>query len=42
MGLRRQNGTFVAAFSAQGATKEGIAEAAKQDYRGLAQKPSTT
>ena len=40
--LRRQNGAFVAAFSAQGAAKEGIVEAAKQDYRGLAQKPSTT
>ena len=40
--LRRQNGAFVAAFSAQGAAKEGIVEAAKQDYRALAQKPSTT
>jgi hypothetical protein len=30
--LRRQDGTFVAAFSAQGATKEGIVEAAKEDY----------
>jgi hypothetical protein len=40
--LRRQNGAFVAAFSAQRATKEGIVEAAKQDYRALAQKPSTT
>jgi hypothetical protein len=30
--LRRQDGTFVAAFSAQGATTEGIAEAAKEDY----------
>ena len=30
--LRRQDGTFVAAFSAQGATKEGILEAAKEDY----------
>jgi hypothetical protein len=40
--LRRQNGAFVAAFSAQGATKEGIVEAAKEDYRALAQKPSTT
>ena len=26
--LRRQDGTFVAAFSAQGATKEGIVKAA--------------
>ena len=33
--LRRQDGIFVAAFSAQGATKEGIAEAAKEDYRRL-------
>jgi hypothetical protein len=40
--LRRQDGTFVAAFSAQGATKESIVEAAKEDYRDLAQKPSTT
>jgi hypothetical protein len=39
--LRRQDGTFVAAFSAQGATKESIVEAAKEDCRGLAQKPST-
>jgi hypothetical protein len=30
--LRRQDGTFVAAFSAQGATREGIVEAAKGDY----------
>jgi hypothetical protein len=30
--LRRQDGTFVAAFSAQGATKEGIVEAAKEEY----------
>jgi hypothetical protein len=33
--LRRQDGTFVAAFSATGATKEGIIEAAKEDYRQL-------
>ena len=33
--LRRQDGSFVAAFSARGATKEGIAEAAKEDYREL-------
>ena len=31
--LRRQDDTFVAAFSAQGATREGILEAAKEDYR---------
>jgi hypothetical protein len=30
--LRRQDGTFVAAFSASGATREGIVEAAKEDY----------
>jgi hypothetical protein len=33
--LRRQDGAFVAAFSAQGATREGILEAAKEDYRRL-------
>jgi hypothetical protein len=33
--LRRQDGSFVAAFSARGATREGIAEAAKEDYVGL-------
>jgi hypothetical protein len=33
--LRRQDGAFVAAFSARGATTEGIAEAAKEDYRQL-------
>jgi hypothetical protein len=33
--LRRQDGAFVAAFSAIGATREGIAEAAKEDYRRL-------
>jgi hypothetical protein len=31
--LRRQDGSFVAAFSARGATREGIEEAAKEDYR---------
>jgi hypothetical protein len=31
--LRRQDGCFVAAFSASGATKEGIREAAMEDYR---------
>jgi hypothetical protein len=30
--LRRQEGSFVAAFSARGATREGIVEAAKEDY----------
>ena len=33
--LRREDGTFVAAFSARGATKEGIIEAAQEDYRQL-------
>jgi hypothetical protein len=31
--LRRQDGCFVAAFSARGATEEGIREAAMEDYR---------
>jgi hypothetical protein len=31
--LRRRGGCFVAAFSASGATKEGIREAAMEDYR---------
>jgi hypothetical protein len=30
--LRRQDGSSVAAFSAQGAAKEGIVDAAKEDY----------
>ncbi len=34
--LRRQDGSFVAAFSASGITKEGIVEAAKEDFRALA------
>jgi hypothetical protein len=33
--LRRQDDSFVAAFSARGATKEGVIEAANEDYRGL-------
>ena len=33
--LRRQDGSFVAAFSARGATREGIVEAAKEDYEDL-------
>ena len=33
--LRRQDDAFVAAFSARGATKEGILEAAKEHYREL-------
>jgi hypothetical protein len=31
--LRRQDGTFVAVFSATGATRDGIVEAAREDYR---------
>jgi hypothetical protein len=31
--LRRQDGSFVAAFSARGVTGEGIVEAAREDYR---------
>ena len=30
--LRRQDSAFAAAFSARGVTREGIAEAAKEDY----------
>jgi hypothetical protein len=33
--LRRQDDSFVAAFSPEGVTKEGIIEAAKEDYRTL-------
>jgi hypothetical protein len=33
--LRRQDDAFVAAFSAGGVTKEGIVEAAREDYREL-------
>jgi hypothetical protein len=33
--LRRQDDSFVAAFSASGATREGIIKAAKEDYREL-------
>jgi len=33
--LRRQDDSFVAAFSAEGVTKEGIIEAATEDYRTL-------
>jgi hypothetical protein len=31
--LRRRDGCFVAAFSARGATEEGIREAAMEDHR---------
>ena len=33
--LHRQDGSFVAAFSAHGATREGILEATKEDYASL-------
>jgi len=33
--LRHQDGAFVAAFSARGATKDGILEAAEEDRREL-------
>ena len=33
--LRRQDGSFVAAFSARRATREGIVEAAEEDYATL-------
>ena len=33
--LRRQDGAFVAAFSARGATMEGIVDAGKEDYAAL-------
>jgi hypothetical protein len=36
--LRRQDGAFVAAFSARGVTDEAIVEAAKGDYRALLEK----
>ena len=36
--LRRQDGTFVATFSAQGATREGIFETAWEDYAVLLRK----
>ncbi len=40
--LRRQNGAYVGAFSARGATREGIVEAARQDYRALMKKDAGT
>ena len=36
--LRRQDGAFVAPFSARGATSESIVEAAKEDYRAVLEK----
>jgi hypothetical protein len=38
--LRRQDDSFAAAFSARGATKEGVIEAAKEDYGELMQDQS--
>ncbi len=35
--LRRQDDSFVAAFSARSVTKEGIIQAAEEDYLRLAQ-----
>jgi 3-oxoacyl-ACP reductase-like protein len=35
--LRRQDGSFVAAFSASGATRDGIDETAREDYWELVQ-----
>jgi hypothetical protein len=37
--LRRQDGSFVAAFSAMGATEASIVETAKQDYYTFSQRP---
>ncbi len=36
--LRRDDGTLVAAFSAGGATREGLVEAARDDYAALTQR----
>ena len=36
--LRRQDGSFVAAFSSSSITKEGVVDAAKEDYRALARR----
>ena len=33
--VRRDHGTFVAAFSASGVTKEGLVEAVREDYGSL-------
>ena len=38
--LRRQDGSFVSAFSARGATKEGVVEAAREDYSALLEEHS--
>jgi hypothetical protein len=38
--VRRDDGTFVAAFSARGATNEGLVEAARADYGALIKQPA--
>jgi hypothetical protein len=38
--VRRDDGTFVAAFSARGATNEGLVEAAQADYGALIKQPA--
>ena len=38
--LRRQDHSFVAAFSARGVTEEGVIEAAEKDYRELVREHS--
>ena len=40
--LRRQDGSFVVAFSARGAATEGIVEAAREDYWALVQAHANT
>ena len=40
--LRRQDGSFVEAFSASGVTKESIAEAAEEDYQALTREHSAS
>ena len=38
--VRWDDGTFVAAFSARGATSEGLVEAAQADYGALIKQPA--
>jgi hypothetical protein len=40
--LRRQDDSFVAAFSARGVTRESIVEAAKENYRALLEEHAST
>ncbi len=40
--LRRQDGSLVAAFSARGATREGIVKAAREDYAALLREQAGT